>query len=54
VAVKQSVVDDEIERLGLSFTSRSATSRSRYVHGDAYKAGKAAGSLFEPTAALQG
>jgi Protein of unknown function (DUF2786) len=53
VAVKQSVVDEEIGRLGLHFTSRAATSR-RYVHGEAYSAGKAAGSLFEPSAALGG
>lgn len=53
VAVKHSVVDEEIDRLGLNFTTRAATSR-RYVHGDAYDAGKAAGSLFEPNAALGG
>jgi hypothetical protein len=52
VAVKHSVVDEEIERLGLNFTSRSTVSRGRQVHGDAYKAGRAAGALFEPTAAL--
>ena len=53
VAVKHSMVDEEIGRLGLHFTSRQATSR-RYVHGQAYSAGKAAGSLFEPNAALGG
>jgi hypothetical protein len=52
VAVKRSVVDEEIGRLGLNFRARSASSRGRYVHGDAYDAGKAAGTLFEPTAAL--
>lgn len=51
VAVKHSVVDEEIGRLGLNFTTRQTTSR-RYVHGEAYQAGKAAGSLFEPNAAL--
>ena len=53
VAVKHSVVDEEIERLGLHFRTRSASSR-RYLHGEAYDAGKAAGSLFEPNAALGG
>ncbi|MBS1165871.1 MAG: hypothetical protein H6R00_1896 [Proteobacteria bacterium] len=51
VAVKQSVVDEEIARLGLSLTSRPASSR-RYVHGEAYAAGELAGSLFEPNAAI--
>jgi hypothetical protein len=53
VTVKHSVIDDEIDRLGLNFTTRSARSR-RYLHGDAYDAGRAAGSLFEPSAALPG
>jgi hypothetical protein len=53
VAAKHSVVDDEIARLGLNFTTRATTSR-RYVHRDAYAAGKAAGALFEPNAALGG
>jgi hypothetical protein len=52
VAVKHSVVDEEIEKLGLNFTSRSTASRGRQVHGDSYKAGRAAGALFEPNAAL--
>ena len=51
VAVKHSVLDDEISRLGLHFTTRTATSR-RYVHSDAYHAGKIAGAQFEPAAAL--
>jgi hypothetical protein len=51
VAVKHSVLDDEIDRLGLNFTTRTATSR-RYVHSEAYHAGKIAGALFEPAAAL--
>ena len=53
VAVKHAVVDEEIGRLGLHFTTRAATSR-RYVHSEAYDAGKAAGSLFEPNATLEG
>jgi len=51
VAVKHTVVDEEIERLGLHFTTRQARS-CRYVHEEAYAAGQAAGSLFEPNAAL--
>lgn len=51
VAVKHSVLDDEISRLGLHFTTRTATSR-RYVQSDAYHAGKVAGALFEPAVAL--
>ncbi len=53
VAVKDSVVDEEIGRLGLHFTSRAVRSR-RHVHGESYAAGKAAGSQFEPNAALGG
>jgi hypothetical protein len=53
VAVKHSVVEEEIARLGLHFTTRAARSR-RYVHSEAYDAGKAAGSLFEPHGALEG
>ena len=53
VAVKHSVVDEEIDRLGLNFTTRAAKSR-RYVHGEAYDAGRVAGALFEPNAALFG
>jgi hypothetical protein len=51
VAVKQSVVDAEIARLGLNLITRARRKR-RYVHGEAFAAGKAAGSLFEPNAAL--
>ncbi len=51
VAVKQSVVDDELEKLGLHFTRRSASSR-RLVNSEAYAAGRAAGALFEPHAPL--
>ena len=47
------MVDEEIGRLGLHFTTREAMSR-RYVHSQAYDAGKAAGALFEPNAALAG
>jgi hypothetical protein len=51
IAVKHSVVDEEIDRLGLNFTHR-ATKRRRYLHSEAYEAGAAAGSLFEPHAVL--
>lgn len=51
VAVKHSVVDEEVEGLGLELTVRTARSR-RLVHGAAYAAGKVAGALFEPEAAL--
>jgi hypothetical protein len=53
VAVKHAVVDEEIGRLGLHFTTRETRSR-RYVDSEAYNAGKAAGALFEPNAALGG
>ena len=53
VAVKHSVLDEEIARLGLNFATRRVASR-RYVHGEAYAAGKAAGALFEPDVALGG
>ena len=52
VAVKHSVLDEEISKLGLHFTTRTATSR-RYVHSEAYHAGKIAGAQFEPAAALE-
>jgi len=51
VAVKHTVVDDELERLGLRFTSKSASGR-RMVHGDAYEAGRSVGAQFEPHASL--
>ena len=51
VAVKESVVEDELEKLGLRFTTRSASSR-RFVHGDAYETGKSVGAQFEPHASL--
>jgi hypothetical protein len=47
VTVKHSVVDDEVRKLGLHFTTTTASSR-RLVHGDAYHAGKLAGAQFEP------
>lgn len=53
VATKHKVVDEEVEKLGLNFSRRTTTTR-RYVHGDAYAAGKAAGDQFEPNVALAG
>jgi hypothetical protein len=53
VAVKQSVVEDELEKLGLRFTARKASS-GRKVYRDAFEAGQAAGAQFEPNAALTG
>ncbi len=51
VPVKHAMLDDEIDRLGLNFTSRTARSR-RQVRSDAYHAGQVAGSLFEPATTL--
>jgi hypothetical protein len=47
VPIKASVVEDEMERLGLSFYDKSV-SRSRKVDADAYDAGVVAGHKFEP------
>jgi hypothetical protein len=52
VAVKRSVVDDEVARLGLGFTNRRVGGR-RMVDAEAYRAGEAAGSLFEPRPILE-
>jgi NOL1/NOP2/fmu family ribosome biogenesis protein len=51
VAVKHVVVEEEIAKLGLNLTTRTKSTR-RYVHGEAFAAGKAAGALFEPNAVL--
>ncbi|MGC8536633.1 MAG: DUF2786 domain-containing protein [Rhizomicrobium sp.] len=53
IATKHKVVDDEIAKLGLNFSHRAINTR-RYVHRDAYAAGKAAGEMFEPSVALAG
>ncbi len=53
VATKHAMVHEEIARLGLNLTTRTRRNR-RYVHGEAFAAGKAAGSLFEPHSALAG
>jgi len=51
VEVKHGVVDDEVEKLGLRFTTKTHSSH-RLVDGDAYDAGQAAGALFEPHRSL--
>jgi hypothetical protein len=53
VAVKDDVVEEELDLLGLRFQRRARRS-SRFVHVDAYQAGEAAGALFEPNASLAG
>jgi hypothetical protein len=53
VAVKDDVVEEELNLLGLRF-QRKARRSSRSVHVDAYQAGEAAGALFEPSPALGG
>jgi hypothetical protein len=47
VPLKASVVDEELEKLGLSFHAK-AQNRKRKVAPDAYNAGRAAGRKFEP------
>ncbi len=47
VPMKASVIDDELEKLGLAFHAK-AQSRKRNVAPDAYHAGRAAGRKFEP------
>ncbi len=53
VAVKEDVVEDELDKLGLHFT-RNSRSSNRRIHGEAYRAGQSGGALFEPHAALGG
>lgn len=50
VPVKDSVIDDEIDKLGLHFTTRAR--RARRVLSDAFEAGKEAGDAFELRPAL--
>jgi len=47
VPIKVSVIEDELEKLGLSFHTK-AQSRKRMVAPDAYHAGREAGQKFEP------
>ncbi|GLS23132.1 hypothetical protein GCM10007874_61520 [Labrys miyagiensis] len=47
VMLKHSVVDEEIDKLGLNFTTKTSRSR-RAVHPPSYQVGEAAGRQFEP------
>jgi hypothetical protein len=47
VPIKASVIEDELEKLGLSFHVKTE-SRKRMVAPDAYHAGREAGRKFEP------
>jgi hypothetical protein len=47
VPLKTSVIEEELEKLGLSFRTKSQN-RKRKVAPDAYNAGRAAGRKFEP------
>lgn len=51
VPMKTAMVDEEMEKLGLSLTSR-VLSRGKRVLGDAYEAGQAAGERFQYTPAI--
>jgi len=52
VTVKRSVVEDELEKLGLNFTTKTFA-RRRFVHGASFHAGKTAGERFEPFQSLR-
>ena len=52
VPVKQSILEDELEKLGLNFVNRSAP-RPRRALADAYGAGKEAGERFEYRAGIE-
>ena len=47
VPLKTSVVEEELEKLGMNFVSKGAK-RKRYVDAQAYRAGDVAGRAFEP------
>jgi hypothetical protein len=47
VPLKTSIIDDEMEKLGLSFHAKGQK-RKRKVAPDAYRAGREAGRKFEP------
>jgi hypothetical protein len=50
--VKSSIVDEEVERLGLAFTYKPAGGK-KYVLRDAYAAGREAGERFEYTPGIE-
>jgi hypothetical protein len=47
VPIKASVIEDELEKLGLSFHAKGQA-RKRRIAPDAYHAGREAGQKFEP------
>ncbi|MEO6945967.1 MAG: DUF2786 domain-containing protein [Nitrobacter sp.] len=47
VPLKASVVEDELEKLGMRFTSKTS-GRGRFVNGSAYRDGELTGRAFEP------
>ena len=47
VPIKASVIEDELEKLGLSFHAKGQA-RKRQIAPDAYHAGREAGQKFEP------
>lgn len=53
VLVKQSILEDELEKLGLNLVNRSAP-RPRRALADAFTAGKEAGERFEYRAGIEG
>jgi hypothetical protein len=53
VPLKADLVEEELEKLGMSFTSKTVKRRS-LVNGSAYRAGEAAGRAFEPHRRIDG
>jgi hypothetical protein len=53
VPLKADLVEEELEKLGMSFTSKTVRRRS-LVNGSAYRAGEAAGRAFEPHRRIDG
>jgi hypothetical protein len=53
MVVKASIVDEELDKLGMSFKSKSASGK-KYVLRDAYTAGQEAGERFEYTQGIAG
>ena len=47
VPLKSSIIDEELEKLGLNFRSKSVYRKQRVEH-DAYEAGHIAGQKFTP------
>ena len=52
VPMKASVIEDELEKLGLDFQAH-ARRRKRLAHSGAYEAGRIAGRTFEPRRSLE-